>query len=251
MDSQRTSFYIPAIGYVSENRIKNIFWDNKIGTVKRVDYFENTKGVWCVFVHFSNWVENEDTQHIWEQINRHGSYKFWFNDYEYLILRKMTCPEIPETSMNIHQIAGKIWELEKRVSVHFNILFKLIATVGNRFNNNNNNNNNYSHSNSIGVTAKTDESISELDTGMILSCSESDKSYDNGYDYNYSYNYESRMKKTAESMVDSLVGPRWTDEDDLDSKSNIFIVATDSDSDGSNNSSSNRMRFTAEFCDNE
>ena len=240
MDSQRTSFYIPAVGDMSENKIKCAFWDNNIGSVKRVDYFENAKGVRCAFVHFNCWVENADTQYIWEQIDRYGSYKFWFTSYEYFILRKMTCAEIPETSMNIHQIASKICELEKRISEQDELIAKL-------------------KNNSVGVSLKTDElideSINELDTGMILNYSESDsdKSYDYGYDYNYSYNYENRMKKIAESMVDSLVGPRWTDEDDLDSKNNTFVIA-DSDSDSKTSFDSNnskRMRFTAEFCDNE
>jgi hypothetical protein len=244
MEFQRTSFYVPAIGYMTEDRIKEIFWSANIGKVNRVDYFENTNGVWCAFVHFDFWIEGNDTYYVWEQVNRYGSYKLWFNKNEFLILRKMTCSKIPETSMNIHQIALKISELENRISQQNEIIVQL-------------KNSNYSNSNSVDVTVsvKTDESIDELNNGMILNCidSDSDKSYDNGYDYNYSYDYESRMKKISESMVDSLVGPRWTDEDYLDSKNNIFVIA-DGDSDSKTSFDSNnskRMRFTAEFCDNE
>ena len=236
MDSQRYSFYIPAIGDMTENALKEIFWNEYVGKVKRVDYFENTKG-WYAFVHFEYWLEK--SHYIWSQINKYGSYKLWFNRKEYLILRKMTCREIPETSMNIHQIAAKIQELEKRLSLHFNLLFKLIAKVNHRTNNNNN----HSHSNSTGVidlSAKIDESVGELDTGMILNESSSyensdsdnsdnsnnsNKSYDCGYDYTYSYNYDDRMK----NMVDSLVGPRWTDEDDIHSHSNVFVVPENED----------------------
>jgi hypothetical protein len=211
MDSQRYSFYIPAIGDMTENAIKEIFWNEYIGKVKRVDYFENTKG-WCAFVHFEYWLE--ESEYIWSKINKYGSYKLWFNLNEYLILRKMTCPKIPETSMNIHQIAVKIQELEKRILEQDKIIAEFKKKTENH----------------------SDNSPHELDTGMILndSCSDdnsdnSNKSYDYGYDYTYSYNYDDRMKNVLEDMVDSLVGPRWTYEDDIDSQSNVFIVPENND----------------------
>ena len=209
MDSQRYSFYIPAIGDMTENAIKEIFWNEYVGKVKRVDYFENTKG-WYAFVHFEYWLEQ--SHYIWSQIDRYGSYKLWFNRKEYLILRKMTCREIPETSLNIHQIAAKIQELEKRISEQD----RMIAEFKNKTEN------------------RLENSLHELDTGMILNESSSDensdsnnsnKSYDCGYDYTYSYNYDDRMK----NMVDSLVGPRWTDEDDIESHSNVFVVPENED----------------------
>jgi len=116
MSDNNMSFYIPAIGNMSECNIAREFWLNDIGVVDRVDFFENSSGVWCAFVHFEEFYDNEFVSRIFNLIEIYGSYKFWFSETEYFILREMNCPKIPATSMNIHQIADKLDKQEAKIA---------------------------------------------------------------------------------------------------------------------------------------
>jgi hypothetical protein len=51
-------------------------------------------------VHLDRWYDNCTVDAVWEKIQTHGSCKHWFNETEYLILRKMTTEPIPETTEN-------------------------------------------------------------------------------------------------------------------------------------------------------
>jgi hypothetical protein len=100
---------------MSECDIARAFWMNDVGVVDRVDFFENSAGVWCAFVHFEEFYDNEFVSRIFNSIEIYGSNKFWFSETEYFILREMKCPKIPATSMNIHQIADKLTQHEAKI----------------------------------------------------------------------------------------------------------------------------------------
>jgi hypothetical protein len=167
---------------MTERELSDIFWRQHVGRVKRVDFIENSTGVRCAFVHFVFWKYNRDVKYIWDQIYKYGSYKYWFNDSEYLILRMMNCDEIPETSMNIHQIASKlleqdakIEELEKRIS-------------------------------------QQDRLIIEQRHQIIAN-----------RDFNRTCGWVRSRDAEMERMVDSLVGPRYNDEDIADSLDPVYV----------------------------
>jgi hypothetical protein len=176
------SFYIPAIGDMTQEQISRVFWENCVGIVSRVDYFKNSSGVWCAFVHFESLNNNEIVDTISNEILTRGSYQFWFNDYEYLILRPMTCKKIPETHLNIHQLALKIAESDDRILYLENCILKLEAII----------------------LKQNKESFEQR---MFL---------------------EGLRHAEMEQMVTSLVGPRWTQEDDLDKDSPIFVSYNES-----------------------
>jgi len=121
--TESDSVYIPAVGNMTEKQIVAIFWRNYLGDVRRVDFIDTANGGKGAFVHFDGWYDNGAVTRIWDKIQTHGSCKHWFNETEYLILRKMTTEPIPDTTMNIHQVAAlltehtaRVAELEARVS---------------------------------------------------------------------------------------------------------------------------------------
>lgn len=211
------SFCIPAVGNASEEKIKREFWLNNIGEVSRVDFFENSSGLWCAFVHFSEFYDNNNASRIINEIENYGSYQFWFNRSEYFILRKMNCPKIPDTYMNIHQIADKLAQHEAKIA-------ELEAKI-----------------------AEKDEIIYEyrqkqmeaIEYGRIMyrtmrARSPSSDSYD----------------LDMGAMVDSLAGPRWPEEDDTGFAAIYPVESDDCKSVGSTGSSSRRILMSAEFCGN-
>jgi hypothetical protein len=121
--TESDSVYIPAVGNMTEQQIVEIFWRGYLGDVRRVDFIDTANGGKGAFVHFDRWYDNGTVTGVWYKIQTYGSCKHWFNKTEYLILRKMTTEPIPDTTMNIHQVAAlltehtaKIAELEARVS---------------------------------------------------------------------------------------------------------------------------------------
>ena len=182
------SFYIPAIGNASEHKIGNAFWLNNVGDVDRVDFFENSSGIWCAFVHVDNLYDNYLVSKILDEIESYGSHQFWFNEREYFILRKMTCTKIPTTSMNIHQIADKLTQHGAKIAENDAKIAELEARI-----------------------LEKDQVIDgyrrrQLDTfeygrlahRAMWARSPSDDSYD----------------VNVEEIVNSLIGPRWPEEDD-------------------------------------
>jgi len=176
------SLYIPAIGDMTQEQISRVFWEKCVGIVSRIDYFKNSSGVWCAFVHFESLNNNEIVDTISNEILTRGSYQFWFNDYEYLILRPMTCKKTPETHLNIHQIALKIAESDDRILYLENCILKLEEII----------------------LKQNKESFEQR---MFL---------------------EGLRHAEMEQMVTSLVGHRWTQEDDLDKDSPIFVSYNES-----------------------
>ena len=171
------SLYIPAIGNMTQEKISRVFWEKCIGVVSRVDYFKNSSGMWCAFVHFESINNNNSiVDTISNEILSHGSYQLWFNESEYLILRPMTCKKIPETRLNIHQIAEKLENSNERILNLENCILKL------------------------------EEIILEQNKEIT----------------------DHRIFLKMEQIVTSLVGPRWTQEDDIDAMSPIFVSYNES-----------------------
>lgn len=180
------SFYIPAIGNASEYKIGNAFWLNNVGDVDRVDFFENSSGIWCAFVHVDNLYDNYLVSKILDEIESYGSHQFWFNEREYFILRKMTCTKIPTTSMNIHQIADKLAQHEAKIAENDAKIAELEARI-------------LEKDQIIDGYRRSQFECMRLANRSIWTRTPSSDSYD----------------VDADEMVNSLVGPRWPEEDDI------------------------------------
>ena len=146
--------------------------------MSRVDYFKNSSGVWCAFVHFESLNNNEIVNTIFNEMLIHGSYQLWFNEFEYLILRPMFCKKIPETHLNIHQIAAKIEESDECI---LNLESRIL---------------------------KLEEIILERSEHRMF--------------------WEGIRHAEMEKMVTSLVGPRWTEEDETDESCLVFVSSNES-----------------------
>ncbi len=119
------SLYIP---YVRTERdaefITEIFETHGLGIVERVDFFENTQveNGWAksAFVHLSRWFYNDFTKTVYNSIDLDGGWKFQvYNAYgepiEFWNLRQMTSPKIPDTQLNIHQLAAKMTDMQSEI----------------------------------------------------------------------------------------------------------------------------------------
>jgi len=207
------SLYIPAIGNMSQEKISRVFWEKCVGIVSRIDYFQNNSGLWCAFVHFDSINNNSIVETISNEIIKYGSYKFWFNDCEYLILRQMVCKKIPETHLNIHQIAASIEEKDEYILSLQNAANddknKIAVLEGNI------SVLKYNFRRNVDRIVTLEESVRRLEEIV------SQKNWD--------------RDEEMEQMVTSLVGPRWTEEDDMDARSPVFVAVNESkfDDDGS------------------
>uniref|UniRef100_A0A6C0B1A3 Uncharacterized protein n=1 Tax=viral metagenome TaxID=1070528 RepID=A0A6C0B1A3_9ZZZZ len=170
ISSFNDSIFIPVVGGLTEQDIISIFWNGFIGSVRRVDFFVSPNGKRAAFVHFTYWLNNNLVNYMWNEIELYGSFKFWYCSAEYLIIRRMTCEPIPDTEMNIHQVAAKLSEQEEQLALLETKSQEqeyIIASLQKRL---------------------ADEGILEqqmVDRDEAMIC-----------------------------MVNSLVGPRWPDEDD-------------------------------------
>ena len=106
------------IEYLFEN-----IWD--LGSVNRVDIFDvvnkNGKvagGKRGAFVHMNDWANNSTTELILEEIMKTGQCQLWLTHNTnnghgcYWILKQMNREPIPETQLNVHQLAEKLREAE-------------------------------------------------------------------------------------------------------------------------------------------
>jgi hypothetical protein len=165
---------------MTQEQISRVFWENCVGIVSRVDYFKNSSGIWCAFVHFESVNNNtEIVDTISNEILSHGSYQLWFNDSEYLILRPMTCKKIPETHLNIHQLAAQVQKSDDYILNLENRILKLEEII-------------------LKQNKEREQHLMLWDDAEM------------------------------EQMVTSLVGPRWTQEDELDAASPIFVSSNES-----------------------
>jgi len=131
------SIFIPVVmNTITEMDLSTIFWNGNLGKVKRVDFFINTlvnADKRSAFVHFEYWFATMETLHVQNEVLNNGSIKYWLNNNEYLIFKKMTCDPIPETVLNIHQIASKLMEMESIILEHENKIIELEKKVSEKF----------------------------------------------------------------------------------------------------------------------
>ena len=205
------SLYIPAIGNMTQEQISRVFWESCVGIVSRVDYFQNTAGLGCAFVHFESVNNNEIVDTISKEMDYRGSYQLWFNKSEYLILRPMTCKKIPETRLNIHQIAASIEDKDAYILGLQNAANddknKIALLEG-----------------QIAVLQYNARRVEQI----INTLEESVRRLEQR-------NWENERDEDMEQIVASLVGPRWTDEDDMDAASPVFVACNESKFDDDRN----------------
>ena len=124
MPQMENSIYLPYVGCLNFDRLSEIFWTGGLGLIRRVDFIDTEKGK-AAFVHMNYWnINNILVQQIWYNINGLGSCKYLINTNnrsndnpnDYIIMRKMVTPEIPESTMNIHQVAVVLTEHSKKIA---------------------------------------------------------------------------------------------------------------------------------------
>lgn len=121
ISSEIMSLYIPYIPNDWEQEsIKQLFSDLNIGIVDRVDFINTGKWDWAssAFVHMAEWFDTSYAWDLYDAIEAEDG-QWCINipgqGRQYFILKKMTCPKIPNTKQNIHQIAAKVYEIETRL----------------------------------------------------------------------------------------------------------------------------------------
>lgn len=118
-----TSIYIPFVdSRLTKRDVINTFGYYNICNVSRVDFVEipEKTNVCHAFIHVNNWYNsNSASLAYWEIINK-GSYKFYYSQSQssskafWLLLPNKN--PIPETKLNIHQLAVMISEMEKKIA---------------------------------------------------------------------------------------------------------------------------------------
>lgn len=120
------SLYIPYVrNEYDEEFIRSVFYQFQIGVVERVDFFrsEQVGSQWpwarSAFVHLTSWCFNSYTDALYHSITDDAVGSQWKITFgaqgEFWVVKKMNIPKIPNTDLNIHQIAAKIGDLETEV----------------------------------------------------------------------------------------------------------------------------------------
>jgi len=113
------SMYVPFVPQgLSEGAICQLFVESGIGFVDRVDFFCNdSNGSYLgAFIHLAQWEFNDLTDQLYDALENGGQWRLNFLEQgKFIILRKMTGEKIPDTHLNIHQIADKVAALEEMV----------------------------------------------------------------------------------------------------------------------------------------
>ena len=128
------SLYIPRISAQnnSEVHIHQVF-DQLFGRVKRIDFNEPVNNYMSIFVHFDFWYDS--CKEIVKKLENNESYRHYVSKNEYWIFLKNKTP-IPDTLLNIHQIAENAKILEKVVITQGEqinrlqqLLYQVIGTI--------------------------------------------------------------------------------------------------------------------------
>ena len=128
------SLYIPRISAQNNSllHIHQVF-DQLFGRVKRIDYNEPVNNYMSIFVHFDYWYDC--CKELVKKLENNDSYRHYVSATEYWIFLKNKTP-IPDTLLNIHQIAENAKILEKTVidqSEQINrlqqLLYQVIGTI--------------------------------------------------------------------------------------------------------------------------
>jgi hypothetical protein len=117
------SLYIPYVrNEYDEEFIRSVFYHFQIGEIERVDFFRSEQVVsqwpWArsAFVHLKCWYFNDYTDALYEALTDDVNGSQWKISFgpqgEFWVIKKMNVPKIPNTDLNIHQIASKMSEME-------------------------------------------------------------------------------------------------------------------------------------------
>ena len=120
--SPLNSIYIPFVdARFSEKDLVNTFDYYNICNVSRVDFVDipEKSGVCHAFVHVNNWHNSNNASMAFWEITNKGSFKFYYsqsqiNSNAFWLLLPNKNP-IPETKLNIHQLAVMMTEMEKKI----------------------------------------------------------------------------------------------------------------------------------------
>ena len=129
-----TSIYIPLINVVTfnEEKIQKIFEELQIGVVSRVDFvaIEGTSRMKKAFVHLSKYYDTQLSLEIKLKFDEDLAFRLYpdMDNRVYWILLKNKCP-IPETTLNVHQLAENHRILEELVVKQAEQIVRLQQTV--------------------------------------------------------------------------------------------------------------------------
>ena len=121
--SPMTSIYIPFVdSRFNEKDVISTFNYYNICNVSRVDFVDipDKTNVCHAFVHVNNWYNSNNASVAFWEITHKGSYKFYYSQSQmtsnafWLLLPNKN--PIPETKLNIHQLAVMISEMEKKMA---------------------------------------------------------------------------------------------------------------------------------------
>jgi len=130
------SFYVPFVpdGF-TEEVIRQLFILKQIGLVERVDFFQGANeliiNTWnSAFIHLRYWEFNMYTDNIYNTLESGGQWRLNIPGLsKFIILKKMNCQKIPDTCMNIHQMAAKMEEMSEEIVNLSHEIFKLKAKL--------------------------------------------------------------------------------------------------------------------------
>ena len=118
-----TSIYIPFVdSRLTKKDVINTFDYYNICNVSRVDFVEipEKTNVCHAFIHVNIWYNSNNASLAYWDITNKGSYKFYYSQSQssskafWLLLPNKN--PIPETKLNIHQLAVMISEMEKKIA---------------------------------------------------------------------------------------------------------------------------------------
>ena len=121
--SPMTSIYIPFVdSRLTEKDVISTFDYYNICNVSRVDFVEipEKSNVSHAFIHVNNWYNSNNASLTFWEITNKGSYKFYYSQSQsssnafWLLLPNKN--PIPQTKLNIHQLAVMISEMEKKIT---------------------------------------------------------------------------------------------------------------------------------------
>ena len=121
--SPMTSIYIPFVdSRLTEKDVISTFGYYNICNVSRVDFVEipEKTNVCHAFIHVNNWYNSNNASIAFWEITNKGSYKFYYSQSQstanafWLLLPNKN--PIPQTKLNIHQLAVMISEMEKKMT---------------------------------------------------------------------------------------------------------------------------------------
>ena len=226
-----TSIYIPRLSILyTENDVKYTFKLLNIGEVNRVDFVaitlkdsnETNNNFQSAFVHFDFLYDTAIAQEITNSVYHNLQLKLWLDNNVFWWILKNNNP-IPETKLNIHQLAENMRLLEEKVKQQEELIEKLQNIIMNKRDDDNDNRH-------IRFTIEDNEN----DDDTIVSVASTHSSMPgltpindfNDFINNYHYN-------------------DYNDSESIYSNSSMpELISSDSDS------SKNRVDFTKEYCDN-